>query len=236
MKVILTKDYEELSNVVLHQVLGHMLNSQHRVNMAITAGNSPKRLYQLLVDEVKEKNYYDNVHYYNFDEIPYKKKQQEGVTISELRQAYLDPAGIPNERIHALDAVNYAEQDKRIQQDGGLDVVLLGIGADGHFCGNLPGTTHFKDYTSKVICDQNMKEILAPIVGGMDEVPDYYVTMGPSSIMNVKHLILMINGASKAEITKKWFDSNIDESLPASILKTHPNLTVVIDSEAAQLL
>lgn len=236
MKVIFTKDYEEMSNVVMHQVLGHMLNSNYRVNMAITAGNTPKRLYELLSKEVKGKDYYDNVHYYNFDEIPYNKTKREGVTISALREAYLDPAGIPSERIHPLDHSNYKDQDKRIQEDGGLDVVLLGIGADGHFCGNLPGTTHFKDYTTEVICDPVMKEILVSEVGSKEEVPDSYVTMGPSSIMNIKHLILMINGKSKADITKKWLESNIDESLPASILKTHPNLTVVIDADAASLL
>ena len=55
-----------------------------RMNLAVTAGSTPKRMYEHLVAAIKGKSFYDRVHYYNFDEIPFRGQQREGVTISNL--------------------------------------------------------------------------------------------------------------------------------------------------------
>lgn len=236
MKTIITKDYEEMSQVAANHVLGHILNSQYRTNLSVTAGSTPVKMYEILSKEMKEKEYYHNAHYYNFDEIPHKVKKEEGITMTDLRNLFFIPAGIEEDRIHKLDESNYENQDKRIADDGGLDVIVMGIGADGHFCGNLPGTTKFKDYTTKVACDEKMKQRISGLFKSIDDVPDFYVTMGPASVMQAKHLILIASGVKKANVMKEWYKSNIDESLPASILKVHPNITVIMDKDAASEL
>lgn len=233
MKTIITKDYEEMSQVAAKHVLGHILNSQYRTNLSVTAGTTPVRMYEILTEEMRGKDYYNNAHYYNFDEIPHKVKQEEGITMTDLRNLFFTPAGINEDRIHMLDENNYKNQDQRIVEDGSLDAIVLGIGADGHFCGNLPGTTQFKDFTTKVICDEAMKKRIGGLFESADDVPDFYITMGPSSIMQAKHLILIASGIKKANVMKEWYRSNIDESLPASILKAHPNITVIMDEDAA---
>ncbi|WP_207694703.1 hypothetical protein DOK67_0000507 [Enterococcus sp. DIV0212c] len=236
MKVIVVKDYDELSKVAAQMLIGEMFQRHERVNLAITAGTTPIGMYEKLVDEVKGKSYFDNVHYYNFDEIPYKSGCREGVTIGDLRELYFTPAAIPEERIHILDGENYEEQDKRVAEAGGLDAILLGIGADGHYCGNLPGTTKFTDFTTKVVCDEAMKERIAPHFENRAETPDFYVTMGPRSVMNARHLILFASGKKKAKIMKAFVEGAIIDEIPASILKMHPHLTVILDEEAAQFL
>lgn len=62
------------------------------------------------------------------------------------------------------------------------------------------------------------------------------LTMGPKSLMRVKHLVMIVTGKEKAEILKQVLDSPITDELPATILKLHPNFTVICDQDAASLL
>jgi 6-phosphogluconolactonase/glucosamine-6-phosphate isomerase/deaminase len=238
MKVIITEDYQEMSEVAVQHLLGAM-HSQYRRNISITAGSTPKKVYELLVPLVKNKKYFDHVHFYNFDEIPFKGESQYGVTMTNLHHLFFGPAEIDSERIHILDETNYETQDARIKADGGLDLVLLGVGADGHFCGNLPNTTKFSDETTRVNADATpeMAEILLSEVGGVAEKrPDFYVTMGPKSIMQVKKLVMIANGQKKAAIVKQLIEGVVTEAVPASLLTTHPDMTLIVDKEAASLL
>lgn len=236
MRIIRTKDYEEMSQLGAQYVLSYMLN-EGRVNLSITGGTTPKRMYEILVPLVKDKPQYENVHFYNFDEIPYRKEDREGVTISGLRELFLTPANIKEENIHKLDHSNYAVHDERIEADGGLDMIILGLGWDGHFCGNLPQTTKFGDLTSRVECDQRLHDRILEEFDNVEEnVPDYYVTMGPRSIMRAKNLVMIASGKKKAEAVKKLVSGVIDQDVPATILTLHPNLTLIVDEEAASLL
>ncbi|MDU5111003.1 MAG: glucosamine-6-phosphate deaminase [Clostridium sp.] len=235
MKVIITKNYEEMSQVAATHVLGYMYK-EGRVNLSITAGETPIRTYEILAPQIKDKDF-SNVHFYNFDEIPFKQEDREGVTMIVLRECFFNKTNTPEENIHILDHTNWETQDKRIEEDGGLDMILLGVGADGHFCGNLPGTTKFGDLTTKVIADEKMKDILAEdFEGHYEYVPDYYVTMGPRSIMRANHLVMIASGKEKAGIVKKLLSLEIDSDIPATILTLHPNFTLIIDKDAASLL
>ena len=89
MKVIKVKDYEEMSQVAAENVLGYMYK-EGRVNLSITGGTTPKRMYEILVPRVKGKEQFKDVHFYNFDEIPYRKEDREGVTISGLRELFIN--------------------------------------------------------------------------------------------------------------------------------------------------
>lgn len=239
MKVIITEDYNEMSIVATQYLLGAM-HGQYRRNISITAGSTPKGVYELLVPLVKNKEYFEQVHYYNFDEIPFKGEEDRyGVTMTNLDTMFFGPAVIKKENIHVLDWTNYETQDQRIKEDGGLDFVLLGVGADGHFCGNLPNTTKFGDLTSRVDEDAtpDMVDVLLNEVGGVEEKrPDFYVTMGPKSIMQIKQLVMIASGESKAEIVKKLVEGTVTEEVPATLLTTHPNITLIVDKEAASLL
>ena len=226
-----------MSKIAAGYVLSYMYQEKDRVNLSITGGTTPARMYELLVPEVKDSTIFDHVHYYNFDEIPYRKEDREGVTISGLREAFFTPAGIPEERIHKMDQFNYQTQDERIEKAGGLDMVILGVGADGHFCGNLPQTTKFGDLTSRVECDKRLKDRILPEFNDVEEdVPDYYITMGPRSIMRAKHIIMIASGIKKAEIIKTLSEGVIDENKPATILTLHPHFTLILDEDAASLL
>ncbi|MCF0116168.1 MAG: glucosamine-6-phosphate deaminase [Erysipelotrichaceae bacterium] len=236
MKLIVVKDYEEMSELAAEYLLKYMLSDKARVNVSITSGSTPKRMYELLIPKVKNKDYLSNIHFYNFDEIPFKSEDREGVTISALRNLFLTPANINEENIHKLDHTNYTEQDKNIKKAGGLEVILLGLGWDGHFCGNLPHATKFSDGTVRVDCDEYFKSRLVHEFEDSKDIPDYYITMGPKSIMASNNLIMIASGTKKAEPVKKLIEGNITEDYPSTILTLHPHFTLIVDEEAASLL
>lgn len=233
MKLIIGKNLDEMSTIAAQHLLGYMYQEK-RVNLAITGGTSPLRMYELLVPQVKGKNYFSNAHFYNFDEIPYKKENREGVTISGLRNSFFTPANVPENQIHVLDQHNYLEQDEQLKKDGGLDMIMLGIGADGHYCGNLPYTTKFEEGTTRVENDQRLKDRILPEFDNVEEdVPDYYITMGPKSVMAAQHIVLIATGEKKADIIHRVLTGPVDETIPATLLMLHPNLTMILDEEAA---
>ena len=237
MKMIIGKDVEEMSQVATGYVMSYMYQDRERVNLSITGGTTPQRMYEILVPMVKDKKQFQHVHFYNFDEIPYRKEDREGVTISGLRDAFFTPAHIKEEQIHKLDQFNYQTQDERIEKDGGLDMVILGVGADGHFCGNLPQTTKFGDLTTRVENDQRLKARILPEFHNVEEdVPEYYITMGPRSIMRARHIVMIASGVKKAGIIKTLLEQVVDQDVPASILTLHPHFTLIVDEEAASLL
>lgn len=237
MKLIIGKDIEEMSQAAAGYVMSYMYQEKERINLSITGGTTPKRMYEILVPMVKDKKQFQHVHFYNFDEIPYRKEDREGVTISGLRDAFFTPAHIKEEQIHKLDQFNYQTQDERIEKDGGFDMVILGVGADGHFCGNLPQTTKFGDLTTRVENDQRLKDRILPEFDNVEEdVPEYYITMGPRSIMRARHIVMIASGVKKAGIIKTLMEGVVDQDVPASLLTLHPHFTLIVDEEAASLL
>ncbi|MDX5539072.1 glucosamine-6-phosphate deaminase [Escherichia coli] len=228
------EDYQEMSRVAAHHLLGYMSKTR-RVNLAITAGSTPKGMYEYLTTLVKGKPWYDNCYFYNFDEIPFRGKEGEGVTITNLRNLFFTPAGIKEENIQKLTIDNYREHDQKLAREGGLDLVVLGLGADGHFCGNLPNTTHFHEQTVEFPIQGEMVDIVAhgELGGDFSLVPDSYVTMGPKSIMAAKNLLIIVSGAGKAQALKNVLQGPVTEDVPASVLQLHPSLMVIADKAAA---
>ena len=111
--------------------------------------------------------------------------------------------------------------------------MLLGIGKDGHYCGNLPGATNFEDQTVKVSAKGELRKKISGHFSNSKLVPDHWITMGPRSVMATRKLILIATGIEKAEAIWHLVAGPVDKTYPASILKLHPDLTVIVDQEAA---
>ena len=113
--------------------------------------------------------------------------------------------------------------------------MLLGIGSDGRYAGNLPGVTKFEDGTRYIPSEANDQVYAALVhsVGSEEKVPAGYVSMGPKTIMSAKEIVMIAFGKKKANIIKEAFFGPISEDVPASILQTRPNFTLLLDREAA---
>ena len=128
-----------------------------------------------------------------------------------------------------------ADYDREIEEAGGVDMQLLGIGNNGHIGFNEPGTP-FGSITHVVELTESTREANARFFESIDEVPTHAVTMGIKTVMNAKKIILIATGAAKAPIVKEFIQGPVTEEVPASVLQLHPNVEVFLDHEAASLL
>lgn len=234
MKLIVVKDYEALSQLTAHIVIGEMIQNR-RVNLSLTTGNTPKRFYEILIDHTRGADYLENVHFYNFDEISIKGERY-GLTMQASFDAYFTPAKIKSQQIHEMNETNYEQFDEKIVADGGLDLVLMGIGSDGHFCANMPGSTNFDSYIYPLPIPEG-SEVYEGLKKMMGKEPgELGATFGPMTIMHARKLVLFANGKAKAAIIKQALEGPVTEAIPSSVLKLHPNLIVILDEEAASEL
>jgi len=231
MKLIVEENEEKMSESAMFILLGAMMQDK-RVNISLTSGRSPRTMYKMMIPYVKDQEKFKDVQYYLFDDAPLNG-QGHGPNWDEMQELFFKEAHIPDERVHITDLENYETYDEEIRNAGGIDVMVIGLGFDGHFCSNSPRCTPLDSYTYKLPRTELRKA--NPNYAERPEYP-YSVTMGPKSLMRVKHLVMIVNGAHKAEILKKVLDAPISNELPATVLKLHPNFTVICDKEAASLL
>lgn len=231
MKLIVEENEIKMSESAIHILLGAMMQDK-RVNISLTSGRSPIEMYKLMIPLVKDKEQYKNIQYYLFDDAPYPGKKY-GPNWDEMQELFFKDANIEEERIHSLTLDNWDQFDKEIENAGGIDVMVIGLGYDGHFCSNSPKITPLDSYTYKI--DRAWRRTILPHYNSNPEIP-FTLTMGPKSLMKVKHLVMIVNGLHKAEILKQFLDTPISDELPATVLKLHPNFTVICDKDAASLL
>ena len=97
---------------------------------------------------------------------------------------------------------------KKSEMLDGIDVMLIGLGWDGHFCSNCPRCTPMDSYTYPM--DRKTKNAANPTYPARDHLP-ITLSMGPKSLMRVKHLVMIVTGKEKAQILKQVLDSPISE-------------------------
>jgi galactosamine-6-phosphate isomerase len=156
--------------------------------------------------------------------------------VAMLLQKYLvEPLQIPNERFFIYDSQtsNPEEACLRMQvclkQEGPIDLVILGIGLNGHLGFNEPN-----DFLSPACHVAELEEQTKQhtMIGELSVKPTKGLTLGMGEILQAKKIILLINGAHKKEITKAFLKGEISTHLPASFLWLHPNVTCLIEANA----
>lgn len=133
------------------------------------------------------------------------------------------------------DAQDYHAECQRYEQLindlGGIDLQLLGIGNNGHIGFNEPSNV-FPRETNWVELTPSTIEANARLFAKKADVPTSAITMGIKTIMQAKKIILLANGENKAHILEQALTGPIDPQVPASILQLHPDVTVIADNKA----
>ena len=127
------------------------------------------------------------------------------------------------------------ERYNQILADHPVDLQILGIGRNGHIGFNEPGTP-FDSQTHLVELDQSTIEANACFFDKIEDVPTQAISMGIKNILNAKSIILFAYGESKAEAIAGTVSGPVTESLPASSLQNHPDVTIIANAEALSLL
>jgi glucosamine-6-phosphate deaminase len=118
-----------------------------------------------------------------------------------------------------------------LKHHGGIDLQILGIGSNGHIGFNEPGTP-FSSKTQIVDLAPSTREANARFFSNINEVPTQAITMGISTIMQSREILLLVSGESKSEAVQQLLYGEIDEQFPASVLRLHPNVKIIVDEAA----
>jgi len=212
--------------------------------IGLATGSTPKSLYAELVRMHREEGLsFKNVITFNLDQYYpmeadalnsyhyFMRKYLFEQTDIDPKNYFLPNGTIPKEKIkeHA------AEYEKKIAEAGGIDLQILGIGNNGHIGFNEPGSPVYSK-TRLITLDNSTRIANSHEFGNISEVPRMAITMGISTIMQSRRIILMAWGKTKAPVIKKAVEGKPTEEIPASLLQHHDNCTFVLDEFAASEL
>lgn len=209
--------------------------------LGLATGSTPKSLYAELVRmHREEKLSFKNVIAFNLDEY-YPIANNALQSYSRFMRTHLfdhvdiNPANIhiPNGEIKKDDIKEHCRAyEKMIKDAGGIDLQILGIGNNGHIGFNEPGSGIYSR-TRLITLDNSTRIANAYEFANISEVPRLALTMGISTIIQSKKIILMAWGSAKAPVVKKAVEDDDTEQVPASLLQNHDDVTFVIDETAA---
>lgn len=164
-------------------------------------------------------------------------------SINQLKERFLNHVDIEAENIFTPDGTlaqddvqkHCRQYEQHIKEQGGLDVILLGIGRMGNIATNEPGSS-ITSASRLILIDETAREEMKMSFGSQETVPPCSITMGVSTILSARRIFLTAWGEEKADIIKKTVEGKVSDTVPASFLQTHNDAHVVIDLSAAAKL
>ncbi|WP_220497664.1 glucosamine-6-phosphate deaminase [Myroides sp. NP-2] len=212
--------------------------------LGLATGSTPKGVYKELVRlHQNEGLSFQNVVTFNLDEYYPMHPVEEQSYVTFMKQNLFNHLDIPAHHIHIPDGTlslegiqAYCElYEKKIQDFGGLDMQLLGIGRSGHIGFNEPGS--LKDSLTRLVqLNDITRTDASDDFGGLDNVPTQAITMGIQTIMQAKQIFLLALSERKAEIIEKALKGEISAAVPATFLQQLEQVEYILDQKAAALL
>lgn len=237
-------DLQQGSAFVAQQIASLIREKQKKKEkcvLGLATGSTPKTLYAELVRLHKqEKLSFKNVITFNLDEY-YPIDNDALQSYNRFMQANLfDHVDINRNNIHIPDGEIKKEEikawcqqyEKKIEEAGGIDLQILGIGNNGHIGFNEPGSGIYSK-TRLITLDNSTRIANAYEFANISQVPRLAITMGIGAILKSKKIILMAWGSAKAPVIKQAVEDDDTERVPASLLQNHDDVIFVVDETAA---
>ena len=212
--------------------------------LGLATGSTPTRVYDELVMLHKKKGLsFKNVYTFNLDEYYPMHPDSLQSYVRFMREHLFDHIDIPAKNIHIPDGTLVKDKvsafcknyEKKIQDLGGIDIQILGIGRTGHIGFNEPGSTE-KSFTRLITLDHVTRMDAASDFFGEENVPRKAITMGVGTILKARRIVLMAWGEGKASIIQKAVEGPVTDQNPSSFLQNHPNALVVLDEASSSEL
>lgn len=240
MVVKIFKDNETLSNYMADELMQQLIAKPDSL-ICFASGNSPKRAAALFVEKVIEKNIdTKQFKFVGLDEWVGVASTTKGSCNHDFKEWIFDPLGIQANQYHLFDgttsdlAKSCREMDEFIAQNGGIDLMIVGIGMNGHIGFNEPGVD-FNQLSHVVPLDEITATVGQQYFEQTMELK-YGITLGFQHLLQSKKVYLLANSSKKAEVVKRAIEGEVDAAFPASIMQQHANGFILVDEAAAALL
>lgn len=226
------------------QLIRAKQSKKEKCVLGLATGSTPKTLYAELVRMHKEDGLsFKNVIAFNLDEYyPIDKDALQSyarfMKANLFDHVDIDPknCNIPNGELPKDEIKKHcAEYELKIEEAGGIDLQILGIGNNGHIGFNEPGSS-IHSRTRLIALENSTRIANSYEFQHISQVPRLAITMGISTILKAKRIILMAWGPNKAPVIQKSIEGNLTEQIPASLLQQHPDVLFVVDQQAASEL
>ncbi len=243
MKFIIKETYEEISSTAAN-IIADIIREKPEAVVALPTGSTPVGALEKLADtHQKEGLDFSRVTSFNIDEyVPLPKDDPQGYYYYLYHHLYkkinidLNKTYVPD--VLAEDTEKAcADYNEKLGQCGGLDVIFLGIGTDGHIGFNLPHKNKLQAFTHLQQMNEETIKANSRFFDSIEDVPKQAITMGIANILQARKIVLVANGQGKAQIVAKLSrQKTLETDFPASMLLLHKDVTVILDKAAAQMI
>ncbi|MCL2863966.1 MAG: glucosamine-6-phosphate deaminase [Lachnospiraceae bacterium] len=237
MRFILAKDYEDMSKKAA-TIIGAQVILKPSSVLGLATGSSPLGIYKKLIQWCKAGAIdFSKVCSVNLDEYRGLSAEDDQSYNYYMSENFFHEINIDKSNTHLPDGM--AKDGEKacvayevlIENLGGIDMQLLGIGHNGHIGFNEPAED-FPVITHCVDLAESTIEANKRFFTNIDQVPKQAYTMGIGTIMKAKKIVLIATGEDKADIVAKAFQGDVTPQVPASILQLHSDVTIVGDEKA----
>ena len=233
MKILCFDSAEALAKAAAGEIAA-LIEKKPDCVLGLATGSTPEDTYRELVRMHKEEGLdFSRVTSYNLDEYVGLDPTHPQSYRYFMNVHLFDHVNIDKASTHIPDG-NYPSgeaYDAAIAAAGGVDLQVLGIGRNGHVGFNEPGE-YLVTGTHEAILTEDTREANARFFASIDEVPKSAMSMGMGSIFAARKILLLALGEGKREAIRALLDEKITPMIPATLLKLHPDVTVLCDRAA----
>jgi glucosamine-6-phosphate deaminase len=253
MNILIRKNYNDMS-MTAAEIIARLVQTKPNCVLGLATGSTPIGTYQELIRYHQEEGLdFSHVTTFNLDEylglgmnldLPYSLDQSYARFMYEELIKHIN---IKKENVHVPDGLAKdpekfcQEYEAAIKDTGGIDLQLLGIGGDGHWAFNEPGSSLGSrtrvQALMKQTLDDNYASFYAKAGFKREDMPHFAITMGVGTILEARNILMIANGLKKADVVAQGIEGPITAQVTASAIQLHNGgITVVLDEEAASKL
>ncbi|MBT9138796.1 MAG: Glucosamine-6-phosphate deaminase 1 [Syntrophomonadaceae bacterium] len=238
MEVVIKESYEQMSALGA-EIVARIVRNKPRSVIGLATGSTPLGIYRELIRMHKDEGLsFFQVVTFNLDEyigLPPEHPQSYRYFIN---QNLLDHINVKKENTYLPDGMAEnielacIEYEKKIEEAGGIDLQILGIGSNGHIAFNEPGSSLGSRTRIETLSEETIQNN-SRFFPCRENVPRHAITMGIGTIMDARELILLANGEEKAGAVASMIEGPITAMVPATVVQLHRKTTVIVERAAA---
>jgi glucosamine-6-phosphate deaminase len=239
MEIIIRETHEEMSKEAA-KVVAQTINSKPNAVLGLATGSTPLALYKELVRMHRDEGLdFSRVTTFNLDEYVGLGKNHPQSYHYFMHENLFKDINIPVQNTHIPSGTtdNYEAfcqwYEDRIVECGGIDLQILGIGADGHIAFNEPSSSLGSRTRIKTLAKQTIDDN-ARFFDSADDVPIYAITMGVGTILEAQRIVLLASGESKAPAVAATIEGPVTSMITASALQLHRDVLMYLDRAATR--
>ncbi|SDI21301.1 glucosamine-6-phosphate deaminase [Paenibacillus naphthalenovorans] len=237
MNILKFRSQKELNQAGAGMII-EILQTNPEAVLGLATGGTPVGIYQELAAAHRQGLVsFAKAAVFNLDEYVGLEHGHPESYYSYMQRHLLGKIDIPPKQCHIPDGMaadlesECRRYDRVLEEAGPIDLQMLGIGHNGHIGFNEPDE-ELEHVTHVVELHEQTREANARFFGMPKKVPAQAITMGVGTILKAKRILLVVRGPDKADIVKRALQGPVTTKCPASFLQTHPDVTVLLDTDA----